>query len=397
MKHFGRILTAALALCMLLGLSLFVTACGGDDTIDYTITVSCTEARVLSNVKVVLKSEDGSAVTEAMKLTDGKAMFSLEADTYTAELEGVDAEYTYSPATVMAEKPYATITITKKSDSNQNPDGGTNVSLPAELNDSWANSDESIVLTFNGTTATLARGALRTTYTVTAYDAETGKISLTSTSAGALELTYDSAAKTITGIISNAQVVLVAPELGSRSKPYTFPDTSFLGGHNLAEGWYKYTSMENGKYTLSISTSDLKVTIEQGNFEIFQSGTDPVVELQRGLDYYIHIELGTSTSGVFTVSEFKVDLTQFVGTWTGSSVTGSGTYYEIVITVGGITVNGEVAEDIEVQHYDSGGVRGYIVTFYVDGDYYTLAFSEDIGFSCSFGTDFGDDGMLGKI
>lgn len=79
-----------------------------DDTIAYTVTVTCVDD-VLSGVKVQLL-EDTTIVGEK-DLVNGKAEFTLEKGTYTVSLTGLPAGYTFTEATVSPEEPKATVTV----------------------------------------------------------------------------------------------------------------------------------------------------------------------------------------------------------------------------------------------------------------------------------------------
>lgn len=396
MKHFRRILTAALALCMLLGISVFAAACG-EETIDYTITVICSEENVLNSVKVKLRSEGGTA-TPAQGLTDGRAMFSLEAGEYTVELQGVSSEYTYNSASVNADKPYTTVTLTKKPDgpgSDENPD----MTLPEGLNGSWEN-DANIVLTINGKSATLQNGIVRTNYSIIDYDSATGKITFKSNSSNTtLELTYDSANKTISGLINNNQVVLSQPQPGTRSNPFTFPEAGakLVGSHNLTEeGWYKFTATERVKLSYSTVAGGFTLRIEEGNTEIFNSEYDTTFELQLGREYYLHVEFTTATAANFSFSEYTIDLSLVAGTWTGQDQVTTHMSYTIVITRDGtVTVNGEKAHDVEFVEYDDGIVTGWQLRCYIGEDWISMSFNADGSMGQLF-TSYGDAAILAK-
>ncbi len=153
MKLFKRIMLAALALCMALGIVGIVTACGKSKpkTVDYSVTVTCDEADVLTSVKVALTKESGEAVTggEAKSLTEGKATFTLEEGTYKVVLSGYPETYEYAAATVSKASPNATVALTKKT---VNP---PKVIIDDEYNGTWSNADHTVVIDADANTITI--------------------------------------------------------------------------------------------------------------------------------------------------------------------------------------------------------------------------------------------------
>lgn len=108
-KILKKVLLLAVALCMALG-AVSLAACVA--AVDYSVTVTCSDSAVLDGVKVRLEL-DGDAVEEKA-LTDGKAEFTLEADTYTVTLTGVPENYTFESATLTEDEPDVTIALTEK-------------------------------------------------------------------------------------------------------------------------------------------------------------------------------------------------------------------------------------------------------------------------------------------
>lgn len=116
-KLLRKILLAALTLCMTAGIVAVAAACGQPkNDIDYSVTVQCDDAAILSAVKVQLLKSDGTAAADA-KSPDaaGKAAFTLAPATYTIKLtgDGLDA-YTYPETRVTESAPSATVKLTAK-------------------------------------------------------------------------------------------------------------------------------------------------------------------------------------------------------------------------------------------------------------------------------------------
>lgn len=150
MKLFKRIMLATLSLCMTLGIVGFLAACGdtknNNDDVEYTVTVTCNEASVLTGVKVGLASAQGGSVEggEARALTDGKATFTAAAGTYNVVLSGVPDTYQYENKTVSKEIPAVIVVLTLKN-VGPDPDDGK-VTIDAKYNGTWSNKDHTVVV-----------------------------------------------------------------------------------------------------------------------------------------------------------------------------------------------------------------------------------------------------------
>ncbi|MDE7158383.1 MAG: hypothetical protein K2N74_02310, partial [Clostridiales bacterium] len=113
MKILKRMLGTVLSLCVFLGALAGTVACKNTspNPINYTITVTCQDEEVLTEVQVQLLL-NGAAAAEAKSLnSEHKAVFSLKPETYTVVLGGTDG-YTYPETTVTANNPSATIQLT---------------------------------------------------------------------------------------------------------------------------------------------------------------------------------------------------------------------------------------------------------------------------------------------
>lgn len=111
-KTLKKLLIFGLSLCLI----LCGAACTGNTENNktvYTVTVTCEESEVLSNVKVQIKKADGSSAGES-GLTNGKATFELETASYTATLTGVPEDYTFTEGNLSGTSTACTIAITKK-------------------------------------------------------------------------------------------------------------------------------------------------------------------------------------------------------------------------------------------------------------------------------------------
>lgn len=99
-----------LALCMITT-ALMLVACDSGQTVTYEITVNTKSVSVdTSAIKVCLFALDGTAVKEA-NLTNGKAKFELQADSYIATLSGLDEKVSFSSVLLTKDSKKATITL----------------------------------------------------------------------------------------------------------------------------------------------------------------------------------------------------------------------------------------------------------------------------------------------
>lgn len=150
MKLFKRIMLATLSLCMTLGIVGFLAACGdtknNNDDVEYTVTVTCDDASVLTGVKVGLATAQGGSVEggEAKPLTGGKATFTAAAGTYNVVLTGVPETYEYKNKTVSKEVPAVAVALTLKN-VGPGPDDGK-VTIDAKYNGTWSNKDHTVVV-----------------------------------------------------------------------------------------------------------------------------------------------------------------------------------------------------------------------------------------------------------
>ena len=122
MKFSKKILPFLLAVCALFGtLSLFA-ACNDEKDPDplppgfctYTVTVTCDDPAVLTKVTVqLLLEEDGSEASEQTPLEEGSVSFTLPATAYTVNIGGAEG-YTYPATTLTANRPKATVPLTKE-------------------------------------------------------------------------------------------------------------------------------------------------------------------------------------------------------------------------------------------------------------------------------------------
>ena len=109
-----KLINLCLILLLTLTAVLALSACS-NGKVSYEITVDTKGlTQDTSNIKVCVYALDGSAVGEA-QLTDGKACFELEADSYVATLSGLDETVSFSSALLTKNKKKATITL-KNSD-----------------------------------------------------------------------------------------------------------------------------------------------------------------------------------------------------------------------------------------------------------------------------------------
>lgn len=113
MKLIKRILLAALALCMTLGIVVFAAACDDEyGYVNYTVIVECEDEDALADVQVSLLKQDGKTAGEAQPLTDGIATFTLAPATYTVKLSGLKEGYEYPETTLTETKPAAKVKLT---------------------------------------------------------------------------------------------------------------------------------------------------------------------------------------------------------------------------------------------------------------------------------------------
>lgn len=122
MKFSKKILPFVLAVCALFGaLSLFA-ACNDEKDPDplppgfctYTVTVTCDDPAVLTKVTVqLLLEEDGSEASKQSPLEEGSVSFTLPATSYTVNIGGAEG-YTYPATTLTANRPKATVPLTKE-------------------------------------------------------------------------------------------------------------------------------------------------------------------------------------------------------------------------------------------------------------------------------------------
>ena len=117
MKKICRVFALLLSLCAAIGL-FSLTACGEekDGTATYTVTVTCENTLLLGGLNVRMTAEDGTVAAESPAAAT--VTFSLKKGTYKADLsfrKGFDEtlleNYTYTPATLTAEKLTATLAI----------------------------------------------------------------------------------------------------------------------------------------------------------------------------------------------------------------------------------------------------------------------------------------------
>ena len=111
MKRYRNI---CLILLLVFATVLCMTACdstGDEQTVTYEITVNSKNVSVdTSKIKVCVYALDGEVVKEE-ELTNGKAKFELEADSYVATISGLDEKVSFSSVLLTKNSRKTTITL----------------------------------------------------------------------------------------------------------------------------------------------------------------------------------------------------------------------------------------------------------------------------------------------
>lgn len=119
MKHLKKLLFLGAVLCLVLG----IAACTdngdptpGDKPVTYTVTVTCEDELTLETIQVKMMSGTTEVAKKAVEKNGDvySAVFSLAPTNYTAELEGMLDNFTYTPAALTPISTSATIALVKK-------------------------------------------------------------------------------------------------------------------------------------------------------------------------------------------------------------------------------------------------------------------------------------------
>ena len=108
-------------------------------TNSYTVTVECEDTLILSLLEARLTAPDGTVAAHGKLNSEYRVRFDLEGSAYTASLisasTGYDplSEYNYTPLSLTAEAPSGTITLTEKSEDEENGEYSVTVVTPDGL------------------------------------------------------------------------------------------------------------------------------------------------------------------------------------------------------------------------------------------------------------------------